>query len=94
MFFAGESRNRTFVIFTNYFFLKMKSRIYQEGNNHQEKERELCIAFCSETPSTGVSSITYLLSMWNGNRRDSINIPEFLANGLSQQYVQNWLHHL
>lgn len=67
----------------------MKSRIYQEGNNHQEKKRELCIAFCSETPGTGVSSIAYLLSMWNGNRRDSINIPEFLASGLNQQYVQN-----
>ena len=58
------------------------------------KRRALCIAVCSETPGTGESPIAYSLSLWHGNRRNEINRSEFLASGLDQQYVQNWLHHL
>lgn len=45
--------NSTFVIFT--ILLKVKSQIYQEGNNTlEEKKGEICIAFLEETPNPRV----------------------------------------
>lgn len=67
-FLAGESKNQDTCHFHGLFSSNIKSRIYQEGSNHQEKKRELCTAFCSETPGTGLSAIAYFLSMWNGTK--------------------------